>query len=86
MVDDPRRKRIEVDIGKLIRAYDHGAVLLPERIHELLHGIRPGIDIVRVELECETSAGRMMDGSVPVAPYGVIAGALRDVYQTRVVK
>ena len=85
MIDDAGRNGIEVDVGHLIGAYNHGYILLVESIDHRLQGVLVFVHVIAVKLHDELSSVLAVSGQVPIATDAHVIIVSDDMDQARVI-
>ena len=67
MVDEARRKGVQLEVAHTVRAYYHRSTFSIEGIHHSLQCLWRGVEVVAVELHHEASHQRMMYSRIPAA-------------------
>ena len=80
MVDEARRKGVQLEVAHPVRAYHHRSTFSIEGIHHSLQCLWRGVKVVAVELYDEASHLWMMHSHVPAAANAEVVAVGDDVY------
>ena len=84
VVDEPRGKRVQLEVAHSVGTDDHRSPLCIEGVHDVLKGGGGAVEVVAVQLYEEASHFRMVNGHVPTSSYAEVIPFGNEVDHTTV--